>query len=243
MILINLLPHREERRKRRKAAYFAGLAPPYDERIFHHFVVDDGQLAINMTKHGMERPDARSETIQLLRMRYFLTERVLSYDGVLVVQLVGPQRVRSPAHFSRCLDHLQWADEIVIVDSGSTDETAHIAEAYGAKVIDFKWNGKAIERLKAANIEVSAFVDPDAIQIERARSLGAVAVEIQTASYSEARTAEDRSVSFAPCCGSRPGVRNARRGSSRMNCWNSSTWRRWQMRSSVTSARGSGRSA
>ncbi|MFL6661441.1 MAG: PilN domain-containing protein, partial [Rhizobacter sp.] len=25
MILINLLPHREERRKRRKAAYFAGL--------------------------------------------------------------------------------------------------------------------------------------------------------------------------------------------------------------------------
>ncbi|HJW12097.1 MAG TPA: fimbrial assembly protein, partial [Albitalea sp.] len=26
MILINLLPHREERRKRRKAAYFAGLA-------------------------------------------------------------------------------------------------------------------------------------------------------------------------------------------------------------------------
>ena len=29
-----------------------------------------------MTKHGMERPDTRSETIQLLRMRYFLTERV-----------------------------------------------------------------------------------------------------------------------------------------------------------------------
>ena len=25
MILVNLLPHREERRKRRKAAYFAGL--------------------------------------------------------------------------------------------------------------------------------------------------------------------------------------------------------------------------
>ena len=26
MILINLLPHREEKRKRRKAAYFTGLA-------------------------------------------------------------------------------------------------------------------------------------------------------------------------------------------------------------------------
>jgi hypothetical protein len=31
---------------------------------------------IDMTKQGMERPDARSETVQLLRMRYFLTERV-----------------------------------------------------------------------------------------------------------------------------------------------------------------------
>src|SRR5205814_5272974 len=52
--------------------------------------------------------------------------------------------------------------------------------------------GKAIERLKAAGIEVSVFVDPDAIQIERARSLGARAVEIQTALYSEAKTGADR---------------------------------------------------
>jgi pyridoxine 5-phosphate synthase len=52
--------------------------------------------------------------------------------------------------------------------------------------------GKAIERLKAAGVLVSVFVDPDAIQIERARSLGAHAVEIQTARYSEARTREDR---------------------------------------------------
>jgi hypothetical protein len=60
----------------RRDSYFAGLAQSYDDRIFHHFVVDAGQLAIHMTKHGMERPDARSETVQLLRMRYFLTERV-----------------------------------------------------------------------------------------------------------------------------------------------------------------------
>jgi glycosyltransferase involved in cell wall biosynthesis len=41
----------------------------------------------------------------------------------------------------RCLDHLQWADEVVVVDSGSTDDTVAIAEKYGAKVIQFKWNG------------------------------------------------------------------------------------------------------
>jgi len=42
----------------------------------------------------------------------------------------------------RCLDHLTWADEILVVDSCSTDETAQIAEAYGAKVVPFKWNGQ-----------------------------------------------------------------------------------------------------
>jgi uncharacterized protein len=60
----------------RRDSSFAGLAQNYDDRIFRYFVVDQGQLTINMTKHGMERPDARSETVQLLRMRYFLTERV-----------------------------------------------------------------------------------------------------------------------------------------------------------------------
>ena len=60
----------------RRDSYFAGLAQNYDDRVFRSFIVDNGQLAINMTKHGMERPDTRSETIQLLRMRYFLTERV-----------------------------------------------------------------------------------------------------------------------------------------------------------------------
>jgi pyridoxine 5-phosphate synthase len=49
--------------------------------------------------------------------------------------------------------------------------------------------GKAVERLVAAGIHVSLFVDPDPRQIELAKVLGAKAVEIQTARYSEARTA------------------------------------------------------
>src|SRR5206468_967268 len=43
----------------RRDSYFAGLTQNYDDRIFRYFVVDHEQLAINMTKHGMERPDAR----------------------------------------------------------------------------------------------------------------------------------------------------------------------------------------
>ncbi len=46
------------------------------------------------------------------------------------------------ANLPRCLDHLRWADEVVIIDSNSTDDTQKIARAYGARVIGFTWNGQ-----------------------------------------------------------------------------------------------------
>lgn len=48
-----------------------------------------------------------------------------------------------------------------------------------------------VERLRHAGIDVSLFIDPDARQIEAAKRLGVKAVEIQTARYSEARTASE----------------------------------------------------
>jgi len=50
----------------------------------------------------------------------------------------------------------------------------------------------SMKRLIDAGIEVALFLDPDDRQIEIAKVLGARAVEIQTARYSEARTAADR---------------------------------------------------
>jgi pyridoxine 5-phosphate synthase len=44
----------------------------------------------------------------------------------------------------------------------------------------------AIERLKAAGIHVSLFIDPDAKQTEASAKFGADAIEFQTAGYSEA---------------------------------------------------------
>jgi pyridoxine 5-phosphate synthase len=44
----------------------------------------------------------------------------------------------------------------------------------------------AVERLKAAGIHVSLFIDPDPAQVDQAKKLGADAIEFQTASYSEA---------------------------------------------------------
>src|SRR5260221_5001766 len=46
----------------------------------------------------------------------------------------------------------------------------------------------AIRRLAEKNIVVSLFIDPDPKQVEKAKSLGAHAIEFQTASYSEAQT-------------------------------------------------------
>ena len=60
----------------RRDAYYAGVTQAYDDRIFTYFGVENDQLVIHMTKHGMERSDARSETIQVLRLRYFLSERI-----------------------------------------------------------------------------------------------------------------------------------------------------------------------
>lgn len=51
---------------------------------------------------------------------------------------------------------------------------------------------KAMERLHKAGIAVSLFIDPDLRQIEVAKLLGAKAVEIQTARYSEAKLHADR---------------------------------------------------
>ena len=46
------------------------------------------------------------------------------------------------ANLASCLASVAWCDDIVVVDSGSTDGTPDIARAAGARVVDFKWDGK-----------------------------------------------------------------------------------------------------
>jgi len=45
------------------------------------------------------------------------------------------------SNIRRCLDSVQFADEIIVVDSGSTDKTVAIAESYRAKIFGHEWRG------------------------------------------------------------------------------------------------------
>jgi HD superfamily phosphohydrolase len=60
----------------RRDTYFCGLSQYYDPRIFESFIMDGGRLVVNVEKNGTIRLDTLSELVNLLRIRYTLSERV-----------------------------------------------------------------------------------------------------------------------------------------------------------------------
>jgi glycosyltransferase involved in cell wall biosynthesis len=56
------------------------------------------------------------------------------------VSILVPIR-NEAANLPRCLDSVQWADEVFVVDSNSTDGSIALAEARGAQVVQFQFNG------------------------------------------------------------------------------------------------------
>lgn len=70
---------------------------------------------------------------------------------------------------ARCLSSLSDFAEVVLIDSGSTDETGAIAESFGARVVHFDWNGQypkkrqwCLDQLSLAH-EWTFFVDADEV--------------------------------------------------------------------------------
>jgi glycosyltransferase involved in cell wall biosynthesis len=53
------------------------------------------------------------------------------------------------ANIRRTLESVRWAEEIVVVDSGSTDRTCEIAREMGAKVFVEEWKGFAAQKNSA----------------------------------------------------------------------------------------------
>src|SRR5918997_478593 len=44
-------------------------------------------------------------------------------------------------NIARCLNSLRWCDEIVVVDSFSTDRTVEICRQYTERIVQRKWAG------------------------------------------------------------------------------------------------------
>lgn len=69
-------------------------------------------------------------------------------------------------NIARCLASVGWADQVIVIDSGSTDGTVKVAESLGATVIEQPWRGFSGQRefalrLPAARHDWIYFVDAD----------------------------------------------------------------------------------
>ena len=53
-------------------------------------------------------------------------------------------------NIARCIESLRCCDEIVVIDSGSTDRTVELATKLGARVLDVAWRGYAGQKNHAS---------------------------------------------------------------------------------------------
>lgn len=86
-------------------------------------------------------------------------------------------------NIGRCLHSIAWADQIVVVDSGSTDDTVAIAKDAGAEVVATRWRGFGPQREFALRLESLRndwvfFVDADEwVSTDLAREIDRVVAE------------------------------------------------------------------
>src|SRR5690625_5030243 len=76
----------------------------------------------------------------------------MSLAAVLIVK-------NEAAHLRACLETVSWADEIVVLDAGSEDNTCEIAREFTDKVaVNADWQGFGIQRQRAEAMATSHWV-------------------------------------------------------------------------------------
>lgn len=62
------------------------------------------------------------------------------------------------ANIRSCLESVAWADEIIVVDAGSSDATVEICRTLGAKVFVQDWPGFGVQKNRALNYATQEWV-------------------------------------------------------------------------------------
>ena len=62
------------------------------------------------------------------------------------------------AMIRRCLSSVSWADEIIVIDSGSTDDTVAICREFTPKVISAEWPGFGRQKNRALDLATGTWV-------------------------------------------------------------------------------------
>jgi glycosyltransferase involved in cell wall biosynthesis len=62
------------------------------------------------------------------------------------------------SNIRRCLESVAFADDIIVLDSGSIDNTVNIAKEYTNKVFETDWQGFGIQKQRALELATSTWV-------------------------------------------------------------------------------------
>ena len=92
----------------------------------------------------MAPKDEESPELTLVVSHERMTCEVERVDRIVVSAVIIT--LNEERHLGPCLDSLRWVDEIVVVDSGSTDRTRDLAKQAGARVLFKEWPGYGAQK-------------------------------------------------------------------------------------------------
>jgi HD superfamily phosphohydrolase len=157
-------------------AYYCGLPQRYDPRIFSAFRISArDEIYLDAHKGGLVRHDVLSEVVNLLRLRYFLSERVYFHHAKTASGAMISRAVEQAMGLGLKLREIeQWGDEMLLY---------LLLERYGQDGIV----QKLLSALRAHRIYKRAYVLTRSIGEERRREL----VEAYHVSGAQRRAAEE----------------------------------------------------